>query len=447
MRRLPSIPPAIPGFTAGHILGTGGFADVFLYRQDMPRRQVAVKVLLPGLVSSRVVSMFRTEADLMARLSAHPSILTVYEAGVAADGRPYLVMELCSSELGERFRSSPLPLAEALHIAVKIGSAVETAHRSGVLHRDIKPSNILTTAYGHPVLADFGIASTFGEDAHGHTIGLSVPWSAPEVVHGRTSGTVASEVYSLAATVYSLLAGRSPFERPGGPNRTADLVRRIGRGRPAPLDRPDAPRSLEPILRRALAHEPAERYASVLDLVRGLQAVETELGLAPTEAEVAADGWGTSVGVDPADRTRLVDASSRRSRRSGRAALGIGRSRGGTRERLVIVCAVLTLLLAALTVGLLLRSPASGDRIPVVGTIHARTDAGTVVFSWTDPGLREGDRYTIRTDDGASSTQRLPLFMVDPGAEEQVCITVSVNRGGRMGAASSQKCVAAEAGG
>ncbi|MDQ1597728.1 MAG: hypothetical protein QOI70_1152, partial [Microbacteriaceae bacterium] len=159
-RRLPSQPPVLPGFSTINILGSGGFADVFLYEQNMPRRQVAVKVLLSEVVDDHVRRMFQAEANLMAQLSSHPSILTVYQAGVSSDGRPYLVMELCSAALSERYRRERIPVAEVLRIAVKIGSAIETAHRAGVLHRDIKPSNILLTAYGHPVLADFGIAST-----------------------------------------------------------------------------------------------------------------------------------------------------------------------------------------------------------------------------------------------------------------------------------------------
>ena len=150
-RRLPSTPPNLPGFEFVRVLGSGGFADVFLYEQNMPRRLVAVKVLLAGVVNDDMRQMFQAEANLMAQLSSHPSILTVYQASVAADGRPYLVMEYCSASIGQRYRATQLPLAEVLSIGVRIASAVETAHQQGVLHRDIKPSNILTTAFGHPV--------------------------------------------------------------------------------------------------------------------------------------------------------------------------------------------------------------------------------------------------------------------------------------------------------
>ena len=96
-RREPSEPPAIPGYQPRRLLGMGGFADVFLYEQEMPRRSVAVKVLLASSLGDEVRERFRAEADLMATLSHHPSIVTVFHADVAPDGRPYLVMEYCLS--------------------------------------------------------------------------------------------------------------------------------------------------------------------------------------------------------------------------------------------------------------------------------------------------------------------------------------------------------------
>ncbi|WP_440694619.1 serine/threonine-protein kinase [Clavibacter nebraskensis] len=294
-RRLPSTPPVLPGFTYVTVLGSGGFADVFLYEQDMPRRQVAVKVMLAEIVTERLRAMFRAEADLMAQLSAHPSVLTVHQASVAADGRPYLVMELCSSSLSDRYRREPLGVAEALRVGIRIASAVETAHRAGVLHRDIKPANILTTAFGHPVLSDFGIASTLEDAAATDAVGLSIPWSAPEVLAEESPGTVRSEVWSLAATVYSLLAGRSPFEVPGGQNAPADLVARIQRARPLPTGRADVPERLELVLRRAMSREPSARPESALAFVRELQAVEAELRLAQTALEVASEEWASAV--------------------------------------------------------------------------------------------------------------------------------------------------------
>ena len=99
----------------------------------------------------------------MAQLSHHPSIVTIYHAAIAADGRPFLVMEYCSRPgLAERYRQERISVAEALRIGIRLASAVETAHRAGILHRDIKPANVLTTDFGWPALTDFGIAATTG---------------------------------------------------------------------------------------------------------------------------------------------------------------------------------------------------------------------------------------------------------------------------------------------
>ncbi len=472
-RRLPSAPPVLPGFSHLHVLGSGGFADVFLYEQNMPRRKVAVKVMLSEVVNDHVRQMFQAEANLMAQLSSHPSILTVYQASVSSDGRPYIVMEFCSAVLSERYRTERLPVPEVLRIAVKIGSAIETAHRAGVLHRDIKPSNILTTAYGHPVLSDFGIASTLADAGEHDAIGMSIPWSAPEVLADETSGTIESEVWAFAATVYSLLAGRSPFEVQGGSNGSSDLMSRIDRGRVQPIARPDVPASLERSLQRAMARRAELRPAAVLDLVHEFQAVESELGVPQTEVEVEVDDWARSTVTDDEDRTRVravpgaatSTAGRRRRRRTSvqpegradgtapgysapgssasvrpsRAPLARGARRRDRRVPLGSVIALSAVAIAAVTVALVLAYMGSG--IPVVTDITAEPTSAGVQFRWSDPGLMATDTYQVQVDDLDPELQFSPAFVVAASDGDRVCITVSVNRDGQVGSASGEKCV------
>jgi hypothetical protein len=285
-RREPSTPPTLPGYDPVRLLGMGGFADVFLYDQRMPRRSVAVKVLLAGHLGDEVRERFRTEADTMARLSHHPSIVTIHHADVAADGRPYLVMEYCSRPgLGQRYRSERIGVAEVLRIGVRLASAVETAHRAGVLHRDIKPANVLITDFGWPALTDFGIAATTSWAA-GAAVGMSIPWSPPEMLVEHPSGDARADVYSLAATVYSLLARRSPFEVPGAPNGAADLIPRIERGALVATGRGDVPETLEGVLRRAMDRDPRGRHHSAFAFARALQQVEAELMLPLTPLDL-----------------------------------------------------------------------------------------------------------------------------------------------------------------
>jgi serine/threonine protein kinase len=292
--RLPSAPPVLSGYSYIRPLGTGGFADVFLFEQNMPRRSVAVKVLLQNVVDNDVLRMFNAEADVMASLSAHPSILTVYTASISADGRPYLVMEFCPGSLASRYRREQLSVTEVLHVAVKIACALETAHRSGVLHRDIKPSNILTTSFGSPVLSDFGIAASLASSNQEQLFAMSVPWSAPEVVEERTTGTVASEVWAFGATIYSLLAGRTPFEQTGSKSSRSQLTHRISQAKYTPLGRTDVPEALERMLARTMSKLPENRQLTLLECATQLQRVQYDMGLQPTPLEVAGDEWATA---------------------------------------------------------------------------------------------------------------------------------------------------------
>ena len=304
-KRAPSAPPLIDGYEYVSVIGSGGFSDVFLYQQQRPRRRVAVKVLLHEWSSESQRAAFDVEADLMATLSTHPSIVTMYEADVAEDGRPYLAMEYCSRpNLGARYRSERLSVAEALRIAVQIAGAVETAHRAGILHRDIKPANILVTEYGHPALTDFGISSTMDDASRAE--GMSIPWSPPESFADDPWAGKETDVWALAATTYTLLAGRAPFELPGGSNSSASLITRIESTPLVPTGRTDVPASLERVLGTAMAKSPASRYPTMLAFARALQQVQNELSLAVTPLDVLADsGLAQEEEVDDDGGTRL----------------------------------------------------------------------------------------------------------------------------------------------
>lgn len=284
-RRHPSLPPKIPGFDYVGLLGMGGFADVFEYTQDFPRRPVAVKVLLSTSLDESSQDAFFAEANIMAGLSQHPSIVAIHQAAIAPDGRPYFVMEYCAKpSLGARFRSERISVAEVLRTGIRVASAVETAHRSGVLHRDIKPANILATDFGWPALTDFGIAGAMG--AQIVAAGMSIPWAPPEVLGESPVGDARSDVYSLAATLHTLLAGRSPFEVRGQSNSPLDLIARIENQAPPPIDRVDVPHELNVVLARGMHKNPDLRFASALALAHALQQIERKMQLPVTGIDV-----------------------------------------------------------------------------------------------------------------------------------------------------------------
>ncbi|NLA35318.1 MAG: serine/threonine protein kinase [Actinobacteria bacterium] len=306
-RRPPSPPPALGGFEHIRLLGSGGFADVFLYQQLHPRRQVAVKVLLKDKLGTASAEGFTDEANLMAQLATHPSIVSVYQAGVSDDGRPYLVMEYCSKpNLQIRHKRERFSEAETLRVGIEVAGAVETAHRAGILHRDIKPANILSTDYGRSALTDFGISATTNSDMSG----MSLPWSPPESFKVPAQGDARSDVYSLAATLYTLLTNRSPFEVPGGSNSEIDLIARI-QSTPVPaLGRHDVSPSLEATLRRAMAKNPGERYASAIEFGRALQKVQIEQGMAVSPIDVLEDEIAAIEEDDDEGRTQFRGITS-----------------------------------------------------------------------------------------------------------------------------------------
>ena len=167
------------------------------------------------------------EVTAAGQLSGHPHVVPVYDAGVLADNRPYMVLELCpGGSLGDRLhRQGALPAKEARDIGVGLADAVAAAHAAGVLHRDIKPGNIMVNRYGGVALTDFGLAAMPrpGRELSVTREALTPAYAPPEAFR-MADPSPAGDVYSLAATVYALLCGRPPHyprgRHPAQPRRT-----------------------------------------------------------------------------------------------------------------------------------------------------------------------------------------------------------------------------------
>jgi serine/threonine protein kinase len=244
-------------------------------------------------LSEDEASGFVAEAHAMAHL-AHPHIVPVFGVGRAAHGRPYLTMPFYPD--GTLFDQARTPLAvpEVLKTGVQIGSAVAFAHGAGILHRDIKPHNILRNQFG-PALSDFGIAGTIA-DVSERTLGVSIPWSPPEVLLDTAAPSVASDVYSLSATLWHLLTARAPFEHAG--DTEAVLVRRIHTEPLPPLGRADVPATLERLLRQSMAKDPGDRFSSMASFVHALQDVQRQMQLEPTDVVLVAGRRRAPVRID-----------------------------------------------------------------------------------------------------------------------------------------------------
>ncbi|WP_194949779.1 serine/threonine-protein kinase [Actinomyces trachealis] len=308
LERSRPVPPEIPGATYTRFLGAGGFADVFLYRQAAPAREVAVKVIRSeARLEAR--DHFKHETDIMALLSSHPSVVSVYDAGQTKDQRGYIVMEFCPPpHMGQLCKQEPPSLDRVLKYAIQIGSAVETIHRSGYLHRDIKPANILMTAFNRPALTDFGIAVPIEAQVVNDDFGgASPPWAPYEQQLGDEALTPAADVYALGATIYNMITGHAPHvdRSPGAANERADMLRRAQLGLIPPITRVDVPEQLHRVLRTAMAPQPAYRYQTALALVRDLQKIQRDQNLTVTEADVMEQAPLDTAGVGEPDRTIL----------------------------------------------------------------------------------------------------------------------------------------------
>jgi hypothetical protein len=470
-------PPTLDNFRYRSLLGTGGYADVYLYEQVRPSREVAVKVLLAEGLTDAGRRQFAAEADLMASLSAHPSIVTIYEADIAPDGRPYLVMEYYPGpNLRARCKSESLPVAEVLRIGVQVCSAVETAHRAGIIHRDIKPANILTSSYNKPGLTDFGISASTHDTRTDDLEGLSVPWSPPEAFDENLVLDVRSDIYSLGATMYTLLTGRSPFEVTGGGNSQLELMDRIDRAPVPPTGRPDVPPSLERLLAQCMAKAPEHRPRSALDLALSLQQIEAELHFAPTPIDIMGEGAPAPRQQDPDDddRTRIrgpvtVLAHEGASADEGfvgtrRRPAGVGQQAApaqatdnpsGRRPGRLMVGAAVVALLAGVGLVMVVSNGNAGDVVvesavesvaepmeplaqelpPTPVDVQAvRERSGDITLSWRAPDALAGDSYIYwRTDsaDGvAEATTQTSATVTGVPVDAEACFAVVLVRDG-----------------
>lgn len=261
--------PAVPGLAGATVLAEDPFATVYRATQTAFGRPVAVKVFHDPLDEGGA-ARFDDECHTAGALGDHPAVVTLHDAGIDREGRPYLVMTyLPDGSLADLLaRRGPVGWQEALRIGVHVAHALAAVHRHGLVHGELRPEAVLVAPDGTPLLAEFRVARVVGDPARreGRTPG-SVVWSAPEVLDGATP-SVAADVYSLAAVLHELIAGAPPFA--AGPDDTVDaVVGRITSMPPAPLGA-DVPADVAAAIARALSRDPAARPVSAAAFGREL---------------------------------------------------------------------------------------------------------------------------------------------------------------------------------
>ncbi len=268
------------GYRLVRRLGSGAMADVYLAEQESLGRQVAVKVLRPEtLRHPSAVQRFSQEARAAAAL-VHGNIVQIHEVA-CIDGIYFLAEEYVAGPTLKAWLASrgPLDARQSLAVLAHVGSALARSAEQGVVHRDIKPENLLVTPSGEVKVADFGLARVLatadGLDLTQDGMTLGTPlYMSPEQAEGKAVDS-RSDLYSLGATVYHLLAGRPPFL---GATSLAVALAHI-KEPPVPIAqvRPDVPVGLSDIIDRLLCKRPADRFADPTELLHAVEAVETAI--------------------------------------------------------------------------------------------------------------------------------------------------------------------------
>ena len=247
-------------------LGEGGMGQVFKARQTNLDRSIALKILSPNLASQTDFrARFAQEARILAKLQ-HPNIVTLYEAG-AAGPMTYLLMEYVDGHnLREELAEKSLSAADALALAIQLCGPLQQAHERGIFHRDIKPENILITREGTVKIADFGIAKLVLDDRASpsletqDTVGMGSPrYMAPEQFQSARNVDQRADIYSLGVVLFEALTGDLPGDS---------------------IEPPSQSRGVHPevdlILKKCLAHQPNDRYATVTELREALESTQTQ---------------------------------------------------------------------------------------------------------------------------------------------------------------------------
>jgi len=388
-------------------IGRGAFAVVYRAHQQAFDRTVAVKVLT-GSLDERALDRLGRERRAMGALSSHPNIVAIYDSGDLSDGRPYIVMEYApDGSLADRVaQRGPLPWAEAVDIGVKLSDALGAAHKAGVLHRDIKPENVLVSAYGEPMLADFGIAQLAGKTAtRTGVVTASLAHAAPEILEGARPSE-AADIYSLASTLHELISGQAPFVRDTDESMIP-VIARVATEPPPDLRGRGVPDAVSTALEQGMAKAPGDRPATAAEFGESLRKAREGAGVAGKAAGKRATRAAAAAGAATA-----APAPAKAVARS---------SAGRPRRGLVVAGAAVAAVAIAVGAVVALSGGGGDDGGKAGGGAPADNNTGTVTpITVQSPGqiaVGEGAAW-VETDSGAAATGTgVLLSRIDPKAD------------------------------
>ena len=382
-------------------IGRGGMGDIYRATDTTLGRAVAIKILAERFAEDEAVrERFTREALAAARLSGERNIVTIYDVGQYHE-RPYIVMEyLGGGSLDDVLRTSGAqPPERAFAWLEEAAHALDAAHKEGVVHRDVKPANLLLDREGTVHVADFGVASAAGMDsltATGTVLGTA-GYLSPEQARGDRA-TPASDRYALAVVAFELLTGKRPFE---ADSPTAEATAHVHASVPSLCDRNGAlPCELDSVFERALAKDPARRYASCGEFVAALRAALADAAGATSELR--------PVAAAPTAPTRRIEWNRPDTRPVAVRTRPPARRRGGGSLPAVVALLVLAAIGGALAAYFLTRNtgttPSAAPQPSVVTKTVKGNDVTTTIVSTTLPAASTPATSAASTPNAAPSS-------------------------------------------
>jgi serine/threonine protein kinase len=382
-----------PSTNLGHYeiltrLGAGGMGEVYLAQDKRLNRKVALKVLPPDLINNRQrLLRFEQEAQAASALN-HPNILTIHEIGVESNIH-FIATEFIEGEtLRKKLQTERLEIEETLNIATQVASALEAAHKSGIVHRDIKPENLMLRDDGLVKVLDFGLAKltekkeVTSTDTEAPTLAVmrttpgavigTMAYMSPEQARGKEVDA-RTDIFSLGAVLYEMLTSRLPFAG----ETASDIIATILKVEPAPLDA-DTPLELQRIVRKSLQKNLDVRYQTAKDLLIDLKALKQE-----QDFTAALERSGTRTITDQSAPTQ--DQSTHTISRVEFITSGIKQHKGS------FAVALLVLLLATVGFGYwyFMRRPIGVAQIESIAVLPFQNEAGNPDVEYLSDGMTE----------------------------------------------------------
>lgn len=359
-------------------IGSGGMGEVHLAEDTRLKRPVAIKVLrFESSVDAEKAARFEKEARAASALN-HPNILTVFDVGTT-DSFRYMVTEFVDGlTLREYFRRGPVPFKKAAEIVISVARALETAHNAGIVHRDVKPENIMIRGDGTVKVLDFGLAKLIAPKDAEYSLVDTTPglimgtpkYMSPEQVRGHEVDKT-TDVYSLGAVFYEMIAGTPPFDEA----TLGDIIAAVLTRRPPPLDRrnPDTPPALQKIVERCLNKERDSRYKTMTSLIFDLESVAASVLQNENNTRITRSAFTEQPTIEEESRSTGDDVTVRDERK--RVDTNPLTLRGRLRKRpfaAIGVAAVILTFLAAAAVWLTSAGTKVGNAQPANSPIPVR---------------------------------------------------------------------------